>query len=60
MDTNFEGASLIGIRFTDSTLENINFQDPQIPLDTTVSNSFSSLSAGVSSVSYTHLRAHET
>ena len=31
-----------------NSLEDINFLDPQIPLDTTVSNSFSNLSAGVS------------
>ena len=44
--TRFPSREVIGYDL--SSLENINFLDPQIPLDTTVSNSFSNLSAGVS------------
>ena len=44
--TRFPSREVIGYDL--SSIENINFLDPQIPLDTTVSNSFSNLSAGVS------------
>ena len=44
--TRFPSREVIGYDL--SSIENINFLDPQIPLDTTVSNSFSNMSAGVS------------
>ncbi len=44
--TRFPSREVIGYDL--SSIENINFLEPQIPLDTTVSNSFSNLSAGVS------------
>ncbi len=44
--TRFPPREVIGYDL--SSFADINFLDPQIPLDTTVSNSFSNLSAGVS------------
>ena len=44
--TRFPSREVIGYDL--SSIENINLLDPQIPLDTTVSNSFSNMSAGVS------------